>query len=65
MDQKTNHPVDRYFDVNKIPEEWFMPISQLNSEHCKQYMDPEGRAKTLKATYEEMLKSRKQLRGKK
>jgi len=65
MDQKTNNPVERYFDVNKIPEDWFMPISELNSEHCKKYMDPEGRLKTLKATYEEMLKSRKQSRAKK
>lgn len=65
MDSKNKFPPNSYFDPSKIPEDWFMPISELNSEHCKQYMDPEGRAKTLKATYEAMLKQRKESRTKK
>lgn len=66
MSQKqTKLPTDQYFSLEKIPEEWFMPISELNSERCKQYMDPEGRAKTLKATLEAMIEQKQKDRKKK
>ena len=66
MDQKSNkYKPDSYFDLKNVPEEWFLPISELTSERCKQYMDEEARLKTLKVTYEAMVKSRQKERGKK
>jgi hypothetical protein len=34
-------------DVNRIPDEWFLNISDLNNEKCKKYMDEEQRKKML------------------
>jgi len=66
MSQKqTKLPTDQYFSLAKIPEEWFMPVSELNSDRCKEYMDPEGRKQTLKATLEAMVEEKKKERKKK
>lgn len=66
MDRKLQHyKTDACFDLSKVPDEWFMPVSELNGEHCKKYMDEEGRLKTLRATYEAMIKLRQKERAKK
>ena len=62
---KTKIPVNEYLDQNKIPESWFMPMSELNSDYCKQYMEPEGRLKTLKVMLESMIKDQQKQRAKK
>lgn len=63
---KSAVPNSAYFDSQKIPEEWFMPFSEFSqSEHVKQYMDPEARAKTLKVMLEAMIAQKKKERAKK
>jgi len=68
MDEKRQtkiHP-SVYFDPEKIPEEWFMPFSEFSqSEHVKKYMDPEGRAKTLKVMLDSMISQKTKARAKK
>jgi len=34
-------------DVNRIPDEWFLDISDLNKDKCKRYMDEGQRKKML------------------
>lgn len=34
-------------DVNRIPDEWFLDISDLNKDRCKKYMDEDQRKKML------------------
>ncbi len=62
MDRAKKLPTDQYFSLAKIPEEWFLPVSELNSDRCKEYMDEEGRKKTLKATLEAMVEEKKKER---
>jgi len=68
MDEKRQtkiHP-SVYFDSTKIPEDWFMPFSEFSqSDHVKNYMDPEGRAKTLKVMLDSMISEKKKARTKK
>ncbi len=68
MDEKSKSklPPSVYFDSSKIPEEWFMPFSEFSqSDHVKNYMDPEGRAKTLKVMLDSMIAEKKKGRTKK
>lgn len=60
--QQKKLPKDEYFHIDKIPESWFMPVSELNSDFVKEYMDDEGRKKTLKATLEAMVEQKQQER---
>jgi hypothetical protein len=34
-------------DVNRIPDEWFLDIADLNKDKCKRYMDEGQRKKML------------------
>jgi hypothetical protein len=65
-EKKSKLPASVYFDSSKIPEEWFMPFSEFSqSEHVKNYMDPEGRAKTLKVMLDSIISQKKKERTKK
>lgn len=62
--EKSKIPKDMYFDISKIPEEWFMPLNEFSqSEWVKEYMDPEARKETLKLMLEAMIKDKR--KGKK
>lgn len=68
MDEKSKSklPPSVYFNPDQIPEDWFMPFSEFSqSDHVKTYMDPEGRAKTLKVMLDSMISQKKQQRSKK
>jgi len=65
-EKKSKLPPSVYFDSSKIPEEWFMPFSEFSqSDLVKNYMDPEGRAKTLKVMLDSMIAEKKKARTKK
>lgn len=34
-------------NINHIPDEWFLDISDLNKDRCKKYMDEDQRKKML------------------
>jgi hypothetical protein len=58
--EKTKIPRDQYFDLTRIPEEWFMPLNEFSkSEWVKEYMDPEARKETLKLMLEAMIKEKR------
>tara|TARA_R110002126_G_scaffold103952_1_gene237187 strand:+ start:6703 stop:6900 length:198 start_codon:yes stop_codon:yes gene_type:complete len=63
---KSKIPKDQYFSLEKMPEEWFMPLSEFSqSEYVKEYMDPEARSKTLKVMLEHMVAEKVKERKKK
>lgn len=51
-------PTDQYLDQTKIPEEWFMPMGDLNSDFCRTYMDQEARMRTIKVMLDTMVKEK-------
>lgn len=64
--KKTNLPGDIYSDHHKIPEDFFIPISEFSqSEIIKSYMAPEERNRVMKATYEALIEEKKKERRKK
>lgn len=66
MQKKTKINASEYFNQEKIPEDWFLPISEFGqSDWVKTYMDPEARSQTLKVTLEAMIKERQKERRKK
>ena len=58
--KKTKIPADEYLDQQKIPEDWFIPISEFgSSDVIKNYMEEDARKKVLKVTLEALVKERR------
>ena len=63
---KSKLPTDEYFSLEKVSEDWFMPLSEFSSsDYVKEYMDPQGRAKTLKVMIENIVAEKVRERKKK
>jgi len=54
--EKSKIPRDQYFSLDQVPEDWFMPLEEFSkSEWVKEYMEPEGRNKTMKVLLENLI----------
>ena len=54
-----------YDEKNQPPVQWFMPVSELNSDDSKKYIDPEARMKLMRKSLEIMIKEKTNERKKK
>lgn len=61
---RNSHAVS-YDEKSIPPPEWFMDISELNSEKAKKYMDPDARLKMIRTSLEYLIKEKENERKKK
>jgi hypothetical protein len=54
-----------YDEKGHPPSEWFMDVSELNSEESKKYIDAEARTKLLRQSIQYMIKDKENQRKKK
>ncbi len=47
-----------YDEKSTPPPEWFLDISDLNSEKAKKYMDNEARLKMIRTSLEHLIKEK-------